>query len=65
VIELGPKRHSLVIGEVVYMHVDAACVTGKYIDMRKLDPVGRLNGFFYAALGEIFERKYDDTQPSP
>ena len=48
VLELGPNRHPLVIGEVIYMHVDPACMTGKYIDMRKLDPIGRLNGFFYS-----------------
>ena len=63
VIELGPNRHPLVIGEVVYMHVDPACMTGGYIDMKKLDPVGRLNGFFYVALGEIFHRKFEDGQP--
>ena len=62
VIELGPNRHPLVIGEVVYIHVDPACMTGKYIDMRKLDPIGRLNGFFYATLGEIFEREFFDGQ---
>jgi hypothetical protein len=27
VLELGPNRHPLVIGEVVYMHVDPACMT--------------------------------------
>ena len=48
------------IGEVVYMHVDPACMTDGYIDMRKLDPIGRLNGFFYATIGEILERKFDD-----
>ena len=63
VIELGPNRHPLVIGEVVYIHVDPACMTGGYIDMKKLDPIGRLNGFFYATLGEIFEREFDDGQP--
>lgn len=63
VIELGPHRHPLVIGEVVYMHVDPACMTNGYIDMRKLNPVGRLNGFFYSSIGEIFERKFDDGQP--
>ena len=36
VIELGPNRHPLVIGEVVYMHVDPACMTNGYIDMKKL-----------------------------
>ena len=59
-IELGASRHTLVIGEVVLMHVDPACTTGKYVDMRKLDPIGRLNGFFYTALGEMLERKYED-----
>jgi flavin reductase (DIM6/NTAB) family NADH-FMN oxidoreductase RutF len=63
VIELGPNRHPLVIGEVVFMHVDPACMTNGYIDMRKLNPVGRLNGFFYCSLGEIFNRKFDDGQP--
>jgi flavin reductase (DIM6/NTAB) family NADH-FMN oxidoreductase RutF len=60
VLELGPKRQALVIGEVIYIHVDPAVMTDGYIDMRKLDPVGRLNGFFYATLGEIMERKFDD-----
>jgi flavin reductase (DIM6/NTAB) family NADH-FMN oxidoreductase RutF len=63
VIELGPNRHPLVIGEVVYIHVDPACMTGNYIDMKKLNPIGRLNGFFYASLGQIFERKFEDGQP--
>jgi flavin reductase (DIM6/NTAB) family NADH-FMN oxidoreductase RutF len=62
VIELGPNRHPLVIGEVVYIHVDPACMTENYIDMKKLNPIGRLNGFFYASLGEIFERKFEDGQ---
>ena len=62
ILELGPKRQALVIGEVVYIHVDPACMTGDYIDMRKLDPVGRLNGFFYTTLGEILERKYEDNR---
>jgi flavin reductase (DIM6/NTAB) family NADH-FMN oxidoreductase RutF len=63
VIELGPNRHPLVIGEVVYFHVDPACMSNGYIDMRKLDPIGRLNGFQYVTLGEILDRKFDDGQP--
>ncbi|HEY2531316.1 MAG TPA: flavin reductase family protein [Xanthobacteraceae bacterium] len=63
VLELGPNRHPLVIGEVVYFHVDPACMTNGYIDMRKLDPIGRLNGFSYATIGEIFERAFEDGQP--
>ena len=38
-------------------------MTNGYIDMRKLDPIGRRNGFFYATLGEIFERASYDGQP--
>src|ERR1700736_6060767 len=63
VLELGPNRHPLVIGEVIYMHVDPACMTGKIIDMAKLDPIGPLNGFFYSTIGEIFEREFVDGQP--
>jgi flavin reductase (DIM6/NTAB) family NADH-FMN oxidoreductase RutF len=63
VIELGPNRHPLVIGEVVYFHVAPACMTNGYIDMRKLDPIGRLNGFQYVTLGDILNRKFDDGQP--
>jgi flavin reductase (DIM6/NTAB) family NADH-FMN oxidoreductase RutF len=62
IIELGPNRHPLVIGEVIYFHVDPACMTGNYIDMKKLDPVGRLNGHQYTSLGEIFARKFEDGQ---
>ena len=61
--ELGPNKHPLVIGEVVYFHVDPACMTGKYIDMKKLQPIGRLNGFYYMTLGEILEREFFDGQP--
>jgi flavin reductase (DIM6/NTAB) family NADH-FMN oxidoreductase RutF len=60
VLELGAKPCALVIGEVVHLHVAPACMTDGYIDMRKLDPVGRLNGFFYATLGEILEREFND-----
>jgi flavin reductase (DIM6/NTAB) family NADH-FMN oxidoreductase RutF len=60
VLELGPKRQALLIGEVVLIHVDPAVMTDGYIDMRKLDPVGRLNGFFYATLGDILERQFND-----
>ena len=60
ILELGPKPSALVIGEVVYLHVDPACMNGSYIDMRKLDPIGRVNGFFYTTIGDILERKFDD-----
>ncbi|MFT5182696.1 MAG: hypothetical protein ACI8S3_002589, partial [Alphaproteobacteria bacterium] len=46
-----------------YFHVDPDCMTGGYIDMEKLRPMGRLNGHFYAPLGEILEREFVDGQP--
>jgi flavin reductase (DIM6/NTAB) family NADH-FMN oxidoreductase RutF len=63
VLELGPNGHALVIGEVVYMHVDPACMSNGSIDMKKLSPIGRLNGFLYATLGDILERQFFDGQP--
>lgn len=63
VIELGPRRHPLVIGEVVHFHVNPECMTGKYINMEKLRPIGRLNGFYCSKLGEILEREFVDGQP--
>ncbi|MEK9679479.1 MAG: flavin reductase family protein, partial [Rhodospirillaceae bacterium] len=63
VIEFGPNKHPLLVGEVVHFHVDPSCMTDGYIDMQKLDPIGRLNGFFYSKLGEIMERKFEDGQP--
>ncbi len=62
VIELGPNKHPLCIGEVVHFHVDPECMNGNYIDVKKLDPVGRLNGFYYSTLGEIWERQFEDGQ---
>ena len=63
VIELGPNRHPLCIGEVVHFHIDPKCMKNGYIDVKKLDPVGRLNGCFYSSLGEIWEREFEDGQP--
>jgi hypothetical protein len=31
--------------------------------MKKLNPIGRVNGFLYATLGDIFERQFFDGQP--
>ena len=63
VIEFGPHKHPLLVGEVVHFHVDPSCMTDGYIDMEKLDPIGRLNGFGYSRLGEIMHRKFEDGQP--
>ena len=62
VIELGPNNHPLLIGEVVYFHVSEEVLTGKYIDMQKLKPIGRLNGFLQCSLGKFLERSFQDGQ---
>jgi hypothetical protein len=59
VVEPGPDRHP----QIVCIHVDPARVTGQYMDMKKLNPIGGLTGFRYASLGEIFERKVEDGEP--
>ncbi len=53
----GP--HSVVFGEIVHLHVrddlfDPA--TGR-IDVKRLQPVGRLAGNLYAHIHDIFEMK--------
>ena len=58
VFELGPNKHPLLIGEVVYFHVNPDVMTGAYIDMKKLEPIGRLNGFWQ--FGEFLERSFQD-----
>ena len=63
VVRVGRGPHSVVFGEVVYMHVrddlyDAA--TGR-IDVAALHPVGRLAGHMYSRTHDLFEL----TRPNP
>jgi flavin reductase (DIM6/NTAB) family NADH-FMN oxidoreductase RutF len=53
VLELGPNRHPLVIGEVAYMHVDPSCMTNGYIDMKKLNQSGGLMAFHMRRLAQF------------
>jgi flavin reductase (DIM6/NTAB) family NADH-FMN oxidoreductase RutF len=46
---------TLVIGEVVHVHVDPAVWRDGRVDPVLLDPVGRLAGTGYARLGEVFQ----------
>lgn len=50
-------RVSLVVGEVVhaYLHDDIVAEGATTADPRKMHPVARLGGPYYARLGEIFE----------
>lgn len=50
---------TLVIGEVVHLHVDPSIWAEGRVQPRLLDPVARLGGSWYGSLGEVFSR------PSP
>ena len=63
IVPVGNGPHSVVFGEIVYMHVrgdlyDAS--TGR-IDVAALRPVGRLAGHMYSRTHEVFEMK----RPNP
>ena len=47
---------SLVVGEILRMHVDDAVLTDGRVDVTKLRPVGRLGGDGYCVIGEVLRR---------
>lgn len=55
IIDLGRSRHSLVIGEVLLVHVRDDLYRDGTIDVARLCPVARLAGNEYCRLGEVFE----------
>ncbi len=50
-----PGGASVVIGRILYLHVDDAVLTDGLIDVHKIDPLARLGGNAYARLGEVFQ----------
>ncbi len=63
IIPVGQGPHSLVLGEILYLHARDDLfdrVTGR-IDVRRLQPVGRLAGNLYAHIHDIFEMKRPDA----
>src|SRR5262249_28488878 len=64
ILKVGRGPHSLVLGEIVYLHVrdelyDPA--TGR-IDMHRLKPVGRLAGHLYSHIHDLFEMNRPDER---
>lgn len=54
----GVGSASIVIGEIVHIHLADEIVSPDYkIDIRALQPVGRLAGYSYARVNDIFEMK--------
>lgn len=52
----GPGGANIVIGEVVYMHIDDSVVGAKdLVDPDLLDAVGRMGGLSYCRTGDRFE----------
>ncbi len=43
-----------VIGEIVHFHIDDSVWNDGYIDVQKLQPVGRMSGYDYVHLKDIF-----------
>lgn len=55
IIEIGSSPHSLVIGEVIRIRIDAAVMEGDLIRMDRLKAVGRMGGKWYAKTEQLFE----------
>lgn len=51
---LDVGRSSLILGEVVYVHVDDEVTTAGKLDVNKLDAVGRLSGSLYTSTRDRF-----------
>ena len=51
----GPEGGSLVIGEIVSVHVDERCLKEGRIDRNSLDLIGRMGGMQYTRTTQRFE----------
>lgn len=69
IIDLGdgePGSGSVVIGRVLHLHVaDELIYGGDKIDLRKLQPIGRLAGNSYCRVSDVFELIRPPSQVSP
>lgn len=55
VIALGKSEHSLVIAEIVLVHVRDDLYVDGTVDLDKLRPIGRLAGNDYCRVGDVFK----------
>jgi len=68
VVEIGnnPGGGSVVIGEIVHLHVDERVLFGgDKIDLAALKPIGRLAGSAYARVTDLFEMERPKSQIRP
>jgi flavin reductase (DIM6/NTAB) family NADH-FMN oxidoreductase RutF len=54
--DIGNEPHTIFIGEIVYFQIDSDVFKDGKIDQKKLDPVARVGGPYYARLGELIYR---------
>ena len=65
IVEIGnnPGGGSVVIGEIVHLHVDERVLLGEdKIDLTALKPIGRLAGSAYARVTDLFEVERPKSQ---
>lgn len=55
ILEIGSSPHSLVIGEVLLVHVDDSKMEGDRVLMDRLQAVGRMGGKWYVKTDHLFE----------
>ena len=60
-LELGNDDNGLVIGEVAHFHVDDALISDGKISTQALNPLARLGGPNYAALGEYITMGFSSS----
>jgi flavin reductase (DIM6/NTAB) family NADH-FMN oxidoreductase RutF len=68
IVEIGnqPGGGSVVLGEIVHLHVDERVLIGEdKIDLAALRPIGRLAGSAYARMTDIFEVERPKSQIRP
>jgi flavin reductase (DIM6/NTAB) family NADH-FMN oxidoreductase RutF len=54
---VGQTNNYIVMGEIVALHVADHLFDGDRVETSRLDPVGRMAGSLYAAMGEVFSLK--------
>jgi flavin reductase (DIM6/NTAB) family NADH-FMN oxidoreductase RutF len=63
VVKLG-RLNTLYIGEVLAFHLSSDVYDGRHVDSIRMQPVARLGGPYYAALGETFLRPVLQSPPA-
>jgi flavin reductase (DIM6/NTAB) family NADH-FMN oxidoreductase RutF len=60
-LELGSEPVDLIIGEILQFHIDDHLYSAGTIDQKKLKPIARMGGSYYAEIEHLFE--IDNPRP--